>query len=343
MSDRNFSGFRSTGLKLESASITALIFAFMDIETDDSGSDGKALATSSPNVEVLPRFRGRRPSLRSLTGTARESASLYVAWKRGMISRSDYLVAARGLSIHKDILAAIDQERVRVIAEHASGLQPQIDEKLATGRADALVKAFQTLIDAGQANAATARNGCGNAGADISLLALKAMFAGPGGGSMPRAASAVTPAAHSHAYDRSFIEPNAFRNAAGTMEKALAPESCAVLYSTNGPTSPIAKARIDWLAPIPHDASMDAATAAARESRSTAAATALIPSLASSAAARDATVNAQRPGAARSTEGTGAISPVGDDQGIQAATDAIRMLLARGPVPMPTSRAGQVL
>ena len=83
---------------------------------------------STTNAEVLQRFRGRRPSLRSLTGTARESASLYVAWKRGMIQRGDYMAGIRGLAVHSGILTACEQEKMR---EYMGNLEQQAQALLA--------------------------------------------------------------------------------------------------------------------------------------------------------------------------------------------------------------------
>jgi hypothetical protein len=110
---------------LKNADETAINWHCMDTETQDSGNDGKALANSTFHGEIIQRFRGRRPSLRSLTGTCRESASLYVAWKRGYISRADYLVGVRGLSVHKDVLVALEQERMR---EYADSMQQQLEQ-----------------------------------------------------------------------------------------------------------------------------------------------------------------------------------------------------------------------
>jgi hypothetical protein len=99
----------------------------MDTESDRFSNDGRALATSDPNVELLPRFTGRRPSLRSLTGTARESASLYVAWKKGVIQRGDYMAGIRGLAVHKDVLVAVEHERMRI---QQGEMQQQLEEIL---------------------------------------------------------------------------------------------------------------------------------------------------------------------------------------------------------------------
>ena len=105
----------------------------MDTESQNSGSDDKAIATSTFHGEIIQRFRGRRPSLRSLTGTCRESASLYVAWKRGYISRSDYLTGVRGLSVHKDVLVALEAERMREVGENVQRQLDQLQQPSAQG------------------------------------------------------------------------------------------------------------------------------------------------------------------------------------------------------------------
>jgi hypothetical protein len=115
---------------LESAPEAAIRWLLMDTESDHSSNDGRQLAISNPNVEVLPRFRGRRPSLRSLTGTARESASLYRAWKTGLIDRGNYMAGIRGLAVHSTILTACEQEKLR---EYAASMQQQL-EQLQQGR-----------------------------------------------------------------------------------------------------------------------------------------------------------------------------------------------------------------
>jgi len=97
----------------------------MDTNSQESASGDGQLVNSTLSGDVLPRFRGRRPSLRSLTGTCRESASLYVCWKHGLISRSDYLTGVRGLSVHKDVLVALESERTR---QYAESVQQQMEQ-----------------------------------------------------------------------------------------------------------------------------------------------------------------------------------------------------------------------
>jgi hypothetical protein len=78
-------------------------------------------------VQILPRFRGRRPSLRSLTGCARESASLYRCWKSGVLDGATYMRGIRGLAVHATILTSIEQERMR---EHMANLEQQAQQLL---------------------------------------------------------------------------------------------------------------------------------------------------------------------------------------------------------------------
>jgi len=64
-------------------------------------------------VEVMPRYRRRKLDLKSLSGTARESARRYREWSEGKIDRDSYLVAVKGLSEHRGNLLALEQERQR--------------------------------------------------------------------------------------------------------------------------------------------------------------------------------------------------------------------------------------
>jgi hypothetical protein len=64
-------------------------------------------------AHAMPRYRRRRVDLRTLSGTARESARRYLEWSTGRISTDDYLVSVRGLSEHRGNLLALEQERTR--------------------------------------------------------------------------------------------------------------------------------------------------------------------------------------------------------------------------------------
>lgn len=74
--------------------------------------------------------------LASLTGTMRESAKNYIRWRRGVLSRDDYLVSVRGIEGHKAVLLALEAERQRIELEQlnakveaanaASGITPMI-------------------------------------------------------------------------------------------------------------------------------------------------------------------------------------------------------------------------
>ncbi len=74
----------------------------------------------------LPRYRRRRVDLMSLDGVLRESRRNYLEWRTGRIDAESYLVAVRGISSHKDILAAVEQAgQIRELQDQLAKLQQQ--------------------------------------------------------------------------------------------------------------------------------------------------------------------------------------------------------------------------
>jgi hypothetical protein len=103
---------------------------------------GDERAATPLEGRLLERRRRRRVDLKSLTGTARESAKRYLQWDRGQITGAEYFLAIRGLACHRDNLLAVEHEKQSAHVQEIAARLQRLEQQGTIGASSAPVLSY---------------------------------------------------------------------------------------------------------------------------------------------------------------------------------------------------------